>query len=74
MTVEGVSLSDGSEAGKPPPSLESANSREISSVLSPHYDASKDVVLRLEFLTATQMKARQGNRAFRLPCDCIRGR
>ncbi|GAB4817731.1 hypothetical protein N2152v2_004777 [Parachlorella kessleri] len=47
----------GNESPKSPPSPESSNSGDTSSFLSPHYDTSKDVVLRMEFLTEQQMKA-----------------
>ncbi|GAB4817729.1 hypothetical protein N2152v2_004775 [Parachlorella kessleri] len=42
---------------QPPASLDSTSHGAISSMISPHYDVSKDVILRLEFLTASQLKA-----------------
>ena len=61
MSVRGGTRSVGSEVGKDspktPPSPESSHSGDTSSLVSPHYDTSKDIVLRAEFLTAQQMKA-----------------
>ncbi|GAB4817725.1 hypothetical protein N2152v2_004771 [Parachlorella kessleri] len=48
---------NGKGSPSPKESMSSTNSGDISSVLSPHYDASKDVILRSEFLTGPQMKA-----------------
>jgi hypothetical protein len=50
---------EGSSSPKSPSSTESAHSGELSSVISPHYDASRDVVIRMEYLGERQMKVQQ---------------